>query len=311
MISVFDRLWQSFQTRKSARPEAIPTGQLMPLAESLLPPLVVEAERIGHQIRTGVHHQHRAGTGEDFWQYRPAHSMEPAHRIDWRQSARSNQLWVREREAEGAQQVAFWSDPSPSMDWRSRNDLPSKLQQAHLCTLALASAVLSGGERVNLINGPEPSRSVSGTHALPGLARSLLSGSAPTLPTLDVLRPYGHLILISDFLLPLEAIEQMLRQAAGRPARTSLLCILDPAERALPYAGRVRFESAEDAQGLTLPATETLATPYEQAMSAHLDALTALAQSAHASLTLHSTNQPVLPTLMSLFARLSGERLHA
>ncbi|WP_336946636.1 DUF58 domain-containing protein [Asaia sp. HN010] len=284
---------------------------ITPEAEALLPPLVIEAERIGRQIRAGVHHQHRAGAGEDFWQYRPAHDHEPAHRIDWRQSARSDQLWVREREAEGAQQLTLWCDPSPSMDWQSRPDLPRKKAQAQLATLALAAAALHGGERVALLNGPEQGRSVSGPHALPRLAQNLVLGPSVALPSLDTLRPYGHLILVSDFLIAPEAMEKLLRDVAARPARTELFCVLDPAERSLPYVGRIAFDSLEAEGALTLPAVETLADSYEREMRAHLDRLAHMAEAHRAGFTLHHTDQPLLPALLALYARLTGGRLHA
>ncbi|GBQ14541.1 hypothetical protein AA21291_1884 [Swaminathania salitolerans LMG 21291] len=296
---------------------------LAPQAESLLPPMTIEAERIGRQIRAGVHRQHRPGSGEDFWQYRPAHAHEPAQHIDWRQSARGEQLWVREREAEGAQHLALWCDSSPSMRWRSRDALPFKLDRARLCTLALAAAALHGGERVSLPGTLDPCRVFSGTHTLPQLAETLLSsgyrGSADTGQTgedvplrvmPDTLRPHGQLVLVSDFLLPPEALERLLRDVASRPARTRLFCVLDPAERALPYTGRQRFESLEAEDALILPSVESLADAYGRAMDAHIDHVARLAAQYRATLTLHQTDQPVLPALLALYAELTGGRLH-
>ncbi|MFC0502590.1 DUF58 domain-containing protein [Asaia krungthepensis] len=298
-------------SRPSTSPDRHPDTQVPAEAEALLPPLVIEAERIGRQLRAGVHHQHRAGAGEDFWQYRPAHDHEPAHRIDWRQSARSDQLWVREREAEGAQLLTLWCDPSPSMAWRSRTTLPLKQDQARLATLSLAAAALHGGERVSLLNGPEQERSVSGAHSLTRLGQNLTVGPAASLPNLDTIRPWGQLVLVSDFLFPPETLEALLRDIAARPARTELLCILDPAERSLPYAGHISFNSLEGEERLTLPAVETLMESYEQAMKAHLDQMTRLAEAHRAGLTLHHTDQPLLPALLALYARLSGGKLHA
>jgi len=301
-VSGFFGKWR----RSEAKPSPAAQAGSYPEAEALLPSLVIEAERIGRQLRAGVHHQHRAGAGEDFWQYRPAHDHEPAHRIDWRQSARSDQLWVREREAEGAQILSLWCDPSPSMNWRSRPELPLKTTQAQLATLALASAALHGGERVTLLNGPEQGRSVSGPHSLSRLGQNLAFAASTPLPQLDTLRAYGQLVLVSDFLMPPETLDRILRDIAARPARTELLCILDPAERSLPYAGRISFDSLEDEGQLILPAVQTLAEPYERAMQAHLDQLATLAEAHRAGFTLHHTDQPLMPALLGLHARLSG-----
>ncbi|GAJ29950.1 DUF58 domain-containing protein [Acidomonas methanolica] len=276
-------------------------------ARDLLPPLVIEAERIARQIRMGVHGQRRAGTGEDFWQYRPAEPHEPAARIDWRQSARGDTYWVREREAEAAQQILFWRDPSASMDWRSSAALPTKRDRATLCTLALAAAALQGGERAGLLTGPEAGRHFGGVHAFPRLAESLMTqqDDAPA-PQATLMRPWGHAVLVSDFLWPPEQMESVLRGFAARPARLELLCVLDPAELALPYSGRVRFEGLEETAALTLSAVEDLAPAYDAAMRAHLDALRIIAGRHRAALTLHHTDQPPLPALLALHARLTG-----
>lgn len=281
-------------------------------ARGLLPPLVVEAERIARQMMAGVHGQRRAGTGEDFWQYRPAEPHEPASRIDWRQSARGDSYWVREREAEGAQQIMFWCDPSASMDWRSTSTLPTKRERAMLCTLALASAMLRGGERAGLMSGPEAGRHFSGPQSYPRLAQGLLfTKTDDSAPRADFVRSHGRLVLVSDFLWPLAQLQDTLTAIGARPARTELLCILDPAEISLPYRGRVHFEGVESRDGLTLPAVEELAPAYEAAMRDHIAALRDLAGDNHASVTVHQTDHSPMPALLGLYARLSGGRLAA
>lgn len=304
-MSGFLKRWRS-RLQPAPRESVTSAAPAPAQAEGLLPPLLIEADRIARQLMMGVHRQRRSGQGEDFWQYRPAMPQEPAHRIDWRQSARSDQLWVREREAEGSQRLALWCDPSASMDWRSGADLPTKRSRAMLCTLALSGAALHGGERVGLLTGPEAGRHFGGAHALPRLAQGLEASmaDAPLLP--DLLRPHGQLIIVSDFLWPLERIEQVLRDVASRPARVQLLCILDPAERTLPYHGRVRFEGLEDDGALTLPVVDELAPAYDAAMTAHLDALASLARAHRAELAVHQTDHAPLPALLALHARLSG-----
>ncbi len=82
-----------------------------------LPPLLVEADRLAAGLVTGVHGRRRAGMGETFWQYRAAHPGDPFSLIDWRRSARSDRLYVREMEWEAAENVLVWCDRSLSMDF--------------------------------------------------------------------------------------------------------------------------------------------------------------------------------------------------
>src|SRR2546426_695698 len=79
----------------------------------------LEARRVAATVIHGLHGRRRAGTGENFWQFRRFVSGEPANRVDWRRSARDDHLYVREREWEAAHTVWIWPDRSPSMVFAS------------------------------------------------------------------------------------------------------------------------------------------------------------------------------------------------
>ncbi|MEZ5910813.1 MAG: DUF58 domain-containing protein [Paracoccaceae bacterium] len=74
-----------------------------------LPPLLAEAEHLAANVTLGEHGRRRAGQGDEFWQFRPAHAGDEARAIDWRHSARSDAHFVREKEWQAAQSVVFWS----------------------------------------------------------------------------------------------------------------------------------------------------------------------------------------------------------
>ena len=308
MKSPSDTLRSFFRRNRGAS-----SGASSAQAESLpLPALVLEAEKIAASLQSGVHGRRRSGPGEDFWQFRPYHAGEPATSIDWRQSARSpveDTFWVREREHENAQSLMLWCDPSPSMQWRSSDTLPTKTERAQLCTLALASASLRGGERAGLLTGIEAGRALAGRQVLPRLAASLLRQDAdePEFPRMSLVPPRSDLVVISDFLWDEDRIDTFLKTCASRPVRTHLLCILDPAERELKRTGRIRFEGLEGGV-LTLPAMESLGPAYEQAMNAHLAALKQSAASLHADCIVHDTSQNPLPALLALHMALGGGR---
>ena len=76
----------------------------------LLPPLLIEADRVAQAVIQGVHGRRRAGVGETFWQFRAYDQGDAASRIDWRQSARTDKLFVREREWEAAQSAYIWAE---------------------------------------------------------------------------------------------------------------------------------------------------------------------------------------------------------
>src|SRR6478609_7049618 len=102
-----------------------------------LPRLILESRKIAATVIHGLHGRRRAGSGENFWQFRRFVSGEEARRIDWRRSARDDNLYVREREWEAAHTVWLWPDRSPSMAFSSRLARESKLDR----TLTIAFAL--------------------------------------------------------------------------------------------------------------------------------------------------------------------------
>src|ERR1700726_4891189 len=123
----------------AAVPHAV--GESQTLAASM-PRLVLEARRIAATIIHGLHGRRRAGSGENFWQYRRFVSGEPAQRVDWRRSGRDDHLYVREQEWEAAHTVWIWPDRSPSMTFASSLARDNKLYRTLVITLALAEVLV-------------------------------------------------------------------------------------------------------------------------------------------------------------------------
>ena len=101
-----------------------------------LPALLVEASRVAQTVAHGIHGRRRAGPGETFWQFRHYEPGDQPQLIDWRQSGKSDQVFVRELEWEAAQSVWLWSDVSASMGWTSSDSHDSKRKRAELLALA-------------------------------------------------------------------------------------------------------------------------------------------------------------------------------
>ena len=83
----------------------VSTQQQAEQLAATLPALLVAAERVAAIVAQGVHGRRRVGTGETFWQYRRHQSGDETTRIDWRRSARSAHVFIRENEWEAAESV--------------------------------------------------------------------------------------------------------------------------------------------------------------------------------------------------------------
>ncbi len=272
-----------------------------------LPPLLVEAERVATTVAQGVHGRRRVGTGETFWQFRQYQPGDPVPRIDWRESAKSMRLYVRETEWEAAQSVWLWRDGSASMDYASRPELPTKRARVDLLLLALAALLIRGGERVALLGTGVPP--ASGRAVLSRLALSLGRPAAPAdLPAFEPLPRYGQVVLIGDLLAPLDAVQALVGRFAAAGLRGHLLQVLDPAEETLPFAGRVRFEGLEQEASLVISRVETVREEYMQKLARHREGLAAIARATGWSFGTHRTDRPPHTALLALYGTLAERR---
>ena len=287
-------------------------GRMRLDAEALaarLPALLAESERVASTVAQGVHGRRRAGSGDSFWQYRQLMPGESITRMDWRQSARSTRAYVRETEWEAAQTVCLWVDRSASMDWRSDDRLPRKSQRAELLALALAILLLRGGEHVRLIDGGGGSGArFSGRQAAERLARHLLHPRTPgaadlpsgALPTGVELPRHARLVLIGDFLEPLPEIEAALARFAAVPVGVQLVQLLDPAELALPYTGRVRFEGTEGEAPQLVPRVQDIGAAYAEVLERHQAGVAGLCAGVGFGRLLATTDQAPASALLAL-----------
>jgi uncharacterized protein (DUF58 family) len=105
-----------------------------------LPPLLAASERLAAAVSLGVHGRRKSGMGETFWQFRRYRSEDPSTAVDWRQSAKSQHLFVREREWEASEAVWFWRDGSANMRFKSDFSTVTKIDRATVLALALGFA---------------------------------------------------------------------------------------------------------------------------------------------------------------------------
>jgi uncharacterized protein (DUF58 family) len=271
-------------------------------AAARLPPLLVAAERVAATVAQGVHGRRRVGVGDSFWQYRPFVTGDSAARIDWRRSARSDRLFVRDTEWEAAQTVGLWRDGSPSMAWRSGKSLPEKRERAELLLLALASLLFRAGEQVRPLGAPRAFTSRQGLEALANAWPAATEG----LPGPARVPKHSQLVLAGDFLAPLPEIAACLTSFAALPVRVHLLQVLDPAEMALPYTGRVRFLGLEREGDALVPRVEAIRPEYSAALEAQMAGVRGLASTNGFTLTLHRTDHSPESALLGLFMALDA-----
>jgi uncharacterized protein (DUF58 family) len=274
-----------------------------------LPELVLDAVRISSTVAHGIHGRRRAGPGETFWQFRQLGALDAATSIDWRRSASSDNLYVREREWEAAHTIWLWPDLSASMSFKSHLSATTKRDRAVVLALAAAELLVAGGERVGLLGLTRPT---AARRAASRLAEALaLNARRPeltqSLPPEARLARFSGAILISDFLDPVETIGARLRAIAGPDVSGHLVQVLDPAEETLPYDGRAEFIGPEDGAHWIADRAESLRERYQAKLAAHREALGEVARRLGWTLLVHHTDRPASEPLLALAMRLRGE----
>ena len=267
-----------------------------------LPPLLVAAERVAATVAQGVHGRRRVGQGDSFWQYRPFLPGDAVNRIDWRQSARTDRAFVRETEWEAAQTIALWRDGGETMRWRKAGPV-EKAERAELLLLALAALLLRGGERVRLIGSER--RAVSGVDRLAELLERLPPGDG--VPPEAPLPCHAQVVLIGDFLAPLEEIQRAVGRMAAIPVTGHLLQVLDPAEALLPYEGRVRFEGMRRDVSTLIARVEGVREAYAERLAAQQEGLLAICRAAGWGFSIHRTDHPPEAALLGLYTALAPQ----
>ena len=273
-----------------------------------LPDLLVEASRIAATVTHGIHGRRRAGPGETFWQFRQLQSTDDAQLIDWRRSASSDHLYVREREWEAAHTMWLWPDMSPSMAFRSHLSEVTKRARSIVLMLAAAELLVRGGERVGLLGLTQPTAS---RRAAVKLAEALAQRAddpvlVASLPPKARISRFSGVLLISDFLDPLDEIASRLEVLAGAGVRGHLVQVLDPAEETLPYDGRTEFIAPEGSLTWIADRAESLRDAYKARLEAHRAGLAAIAHRLGWTFLVHHTDRPASEPLLALIMHMSA-----
>jgi uncharacterized protein (DUF58 family) len=283
-------------------------GEAQALADRL-PELLLEALRVANTVAHGIHGRRRAGTGETFWQFRQFQGSDPATVIDWRRSASSDTLYVREREWEASHTFWLWPDVSPSMAFRSHLAPVVKRDRALVLTLATAEMLVRAGERIALLGLTPPMATRKATSRM---AESLAANDGAetlksSLPPKARLSRFSSAILFSDFLDPPEVIAQRLKEMAEGDVQGHLVQVLDPAEETLAYQGRMEFRSPEGGERWIADRVETLRDAYQKRLTAHRERIEEAARRVGWSFMVHHTDRPAAEPLLSLVMRLQGQ----
>jgi uncharacterized protein (DUF58 family) len=211
--------------------------------------LAARAKLLAHFVEEQAPGDRLIRNKDRFWRYRPYEGGEPATAIDWRQSGKTDKLFVREREAPARLRLRLWAESG-------EEDL--------LCLLlALAWLALEGGAEVGWLDPALP--------FVRGLGRlDFLAFQRPAPAALPPLMPATEdttIVIASVFAAP-EAWLPLLSAYAAQRARFALMALGE---------GGQALEARAAAEGWPFlrhrpqaPAASTLLTLFEAVRAAAL-----------------------------------------
>lgn len=273
---------------------------------SLIPDLLVEAQRVANSVFSGWHGRRKRGIGENFWQFRPYSPGETMSRIDWRRSARDeNNIYVQDKEWQAAHTIWLWVDESPSMLFKSDAATVAKQSRALVLAFAMAELLARSGERIGWLGVTKP---ILSRNAAEKLAQALILSAPQTEFPLNLdLGPHSDIILFSDFLDPVEENDAKLSSLFKRGAKGHVVQIIDPVEEVFPYSGRIEFHDPETQEKFTIGNAESLKEDYLKEIAYRTDAMRQSTNKLGWNFTRHHTDRLASEVLVTLHAQL-GER---
>jgi uncharacterized protein (DUF58 family) len=190
------------------------------------------------------------------------------------------------------------------MEWASGEKLPLKQERASVLCMALASLLMRAGERCAVIGESERPR--AGRVGLERITRRLANSEGEPERLSAKLPRYGRMVIASDFLDGADAWSARLARLSAVPVTGVLLQVVDPAERAFPYRGRMKMQ-LPGLEPFLIGRAEKAAERYRRKFDAHMGAMEDLSRRSGWPLVVHQTDQPATMALTALYTILSGE----
>jgi uncharacterized protein (DUF58 family) len=230
----------------------------------------------------GLHRSPYHGFSVEFTEYRQYTEGDDPRYVDWRVFARSDRYFIKKFEDETNLRCYLLADNSRSMGFSSLSY--TKAEYAATLAATLAYFLYLQGDAVGLLTFDEQIREYLPARHRTGHLRHLMlaleqpaTGRATDLASplkriVEVVRKRGLIILISDFLAPIERLETELTTLAACGHEIVVFQVLDPAELSFNFDSAAMFEDVESGRTLFID-PNTARKEYLQKLEAHFNAL--------------------------------------
>ncbi len=237
-----------------------PTSFIDPAALMRIKNLQLRAKAVVEGVFSGLHRSPYHGFSVEFSEYRQYTSGDDLRFLDWRLFARSDRFYIKRFEDETNLRCYLLVDASRSMGFGSLTY--DKGEYARTAAATLAYFLAAQRDAVGLVTFDERIQEYLPARYRPGQLHRImlalgraLAGRATDLgvPLEQIARTAskrGLIVLISDLLAPIDALETQLGYLRSRGHDVMLMRVLDPAEIDFRFENAAQFEDLESGRQL-------------------------------------------------------------
>lgn len=217
--------------------------------------LELRARVVVNGFWSGLHRSPYHGFSVEFTEYRQYSPGDDPRYVDWRVFARSDRYFIKRFEDETNLRCHLLVDSSRSMTFGSTGY--TKAEYSATLAATLAQFLYLQGDAVGLFTFDETIREYVPARHRTGQLRNLMlalekpasgqstSLSIPLKSVAESVRKRGLLVIISDFLAPLDTVEQQLIAMNACGHDVIVFQVLDPAEMTFSFQAPSMFQDAE------------------------------------------------------------------
>jgi len=264
--------------------------------------LELRARAVVEGFRSGLHRSPYHGFSVEFTEYRQYTPGDDLRHLDWRVVARSDRYFLKKFEDETNLRCHLVVDQSRSMDFGT----VGYTKAAYAATLAatLAYFLHLQGDAIGLLSFDDRVRDYLPARNRPGQLRHLMLAlekpaggkatdlQAPLRRLVEIVRKRGLLVVVSDFLAPMDRLEGALGLLTASGHEVMLFPVRDRSELEFGFDQPALFQDAENDRILFVD-PKAARGEYRRRMEAHETGLKDLCQRLGVGLHPVHTDEPL------------------
>ncbi len=264
--------------------------------------LEMRARLVVEGFWSGLHRSPYHGFSVEFTEYRQYTPGDDLRYLDWRVFGRSDRYFIKRFEDETNLRCHLLVDQSRSMAYGSIGY--TKADYAATLAATLGYFLFMQGDAIGLLTFDDQVRDYLPASHRTGHLRRLMVAlerpaggqatdlAAPLRRIAEIIRKRGLVVLITDFLAPIDQLERSLIQLSASGHEIVVFQIVDPAELTFEFREPALFEDAETGQKLLVEPGAARAE-YLRRFADHCNGVRALCQRLGSSYSQLSTEQPL------------------